>query len=631
MHSLLKRQLKKIAYSKGGLSEEQTRNLLRLVEQAYKESDDDRGLLENTLSISSKEMQGLYQQLKETSESELAKSEAKYRHLIENLQYHYFFYTRNSENKFTYLSDSISSILGYSKDEFLTHYTKYLSDESFDLKAEDYNPNSLNSAKNPPHIIGMNHKNGSKHYLEITEFPVFDNMGNVELVEGMARDVTLQYEIQEKITYLANHDNLTGIPNRLYLDKQLQDLISYSKRHQNKFAMLFLDLDHFKQINDTLGHDVGDKLLQEVTKRINANIREEDIFARIGGDEFVIILTDIDEEDIVVSIHKIMELMRVTWHIGNIELYVATSLGVALYPRDGTTVIELMKNADIAMYQAKALGRDNFTFFTPSMNTRVHEEMNLEQDMSRALRDKQFELYFQPIVRVDSNTIMGAETLIRWNHPTKGLIYPDKFIPLAENTGFILQLGRWIIEEGCRVIARFNALNVGNIKLSVNVSSRQFQHSDLANIIYRAMKNAGIEASQFCIEITESVMLQNDEKIIKKINDIKSLGVDIAMDDFGTGYSSLSYLHQLHIDTIKIDKSFVEKITSENQSFSLIDAIISMAKSLNKNVVAEGVECEYQRTYLLEKGCQFYQGYLFSKPVNENEYCTMLTDIKFHE
>jgi EAL domain-containing protein (putative c-di-GMP-specific phosphodiesterase class I) len=319
--------------------------------------------------------------------------------------------------------------------------------------------------------------------------------------------------------------------------------------------------------------------------------------------------------------------MRQTWHIGNVELNVATSIGVALYPRDGTTVIDLMKNADIAMYQAKELGRDNFAFFTPSLNERVHEEMNLEQDMADALREKQFELYFQPIVRVDTNTIMGAEALIRWNHPTRGLIYPDKFIPLAENTGFILKLGRWVIEEGCRIIARFNSLNVGNIKLTVNVSSRQFQHSDLANIIHTAMKNAKIEASQFCIEVTESVMLHNDEKIIKKINDIKSLGVDIAMDDFGTGYSSLSYLHHLHIDTIKIDKSFVDKITSENESSILIDAIISMAKSLNKNVIAEGVECEYQRSYLLENGCQYYQGYLFSKPVNESEYLTMLTQV----
>lgn len=222
---------------------------------------------------------------------------------------------------------------------------------------------------------------------------------------------------------------------------------------------------------------------------------------------------------------------------------------------------------------------------------------------------------------------MGAEALVRWNHPTKGLIYPDKFITLAENTGFILKLGTWIIEEGCRSIARFNALNVEKLKLTVNVSTRQFQHGNLCHIIKSAIKNAGIESNQLCIEITESVMLHNNEKIIKKINDIKSLGVDIAMDDFGTGYSSLSYLHRLNIDTIKIDKSFVDKITMEGERSILIDAIIAMAKSLNKNVVAEGVEYEYQRIYLQEQGCQFYQGYLFSKPVNESDYCTMLTQI----
>lgn len=627
MHSLLKRQLKKIGYSGGGLSEEQTRHLISVVDQGYQDCDDDRALLENTLLISSKEMQGLYKQLKETSESELAKSEAKYRHLIENLQYHYFFYIRNSENRFTYLSDSIVNILGYDKDEFLTHYTKYLSDESFNLNVQDYSHNSLNSANKLPHIISMNHKDGSMHYLEITEFPVFDSKGNVELVEGMARDVTLQHEIQEKMSYMVKHDTLTGISNRLYLDEQIQDLIAYSKRHQNKFAMLFLDLDHFKHINDTLGHHVGDKLLQEVSKRIHSNIREEDIFARIGGDEFVIVLTDIHEIDIVVSIHKIMDLMRQSWYVENVELNVATSVGVALYPQDGTTVIELMKNADIAMYQAKELGRDNFTFFTPSLNERVHEEMSLEQDMADALIKKQFELYFQPIVKLDTNKVMGAEALVRWNHSKKGIIDPDKFIKLAESTGFIIKLGAWVIEEGCRAIARFNTLNVEKFKLSVNVSARQFQHSDLSNIIKNAIKNAGIESNQFCIEITENVMLNNHEKIMKKINDIKSLGVDIAIDDFGTGYSSLSYLHHLNINTIKIDKSFVDQITTNSDRTILIDTVIAIGKSLDKNVIAEGVENEYQRTYLKEQGCELYQGYLFSKPLNESDYCTMLTSI----
>lgn len=625
MHTLLKRQLKKVGYSGGALSEDQTKYLLSVVEQGYKDCDDDRALLENTLLISSKEMQGLYKKLKETSESELAKSEEKYRHLIENLQYDYFFYTRDTENNFTYLSDSINNILGYDKDEFLTHYTIYLSNDSFKLTVAEDIKNLSNKSNTLPQIIGMDHKDGSMHYLEITEFPVFDNQGNVELIEGMARDVTLQQVAKERISHLANHDTLTGIPNRLYLDEQLQVLLSYSKRHQNKFAVLFLDLDHFKQINDTLGHDVGDKLLKAVAKRINSNIREEDIFARIGGDEFVIVLTDISEENIVVLIHKIMDVMRQIWKVGTVELNVSSSLGVALYPRDGTTVVELMKNADIAMYHAKELGRNNFTFFTPALNKRVHEEMNLEQDMADALRKNQFELYFQPIVRVDTNTIIGSEALIRWNHPKKGLLYPDKFISLAESTGFILKLGVWIIEEGCRAIARFNAVNE-NMKLTVNVSTRQFQHGDLYNTIKTAIKNAGIDANQFCIEITESVMLHHNEKIIKKINDIKSLGVDISMDDFGTGYSSLSYLHYLNIDTIKIDKSFVDEITIENSRSILIDTIIAMGKSLDKCVIAEGVEYEYQRKYLKEQGCQFYQGYLFSKPMNVSSYCTLLIE-----
>jgi len=628
MHRLLKRQLKKVGYTEEALTREQLDRLLMFIDQVYKDNDEDRELLENVLSTSSKEMQGLYDKLQNSAESDLAKSEEKYRRLVENLKHHYFFYTHDTEGVFTYLSNSITVMLGYTKDEFLTHYEEYHTDDPMNELAVIHTKNSMKGIQQPPYKVSIYHKNGSVRYIEVTEIPLINEAGDVEGVEGIARDITLEYEAQEKITHLAKHDMLTGVPNRLHLEEELEILISKSKRHEHKFAMLFLDLDHFKQINDTLGHDVGDKLLQKVVERIKPNIRKVDIFARIGGDEFIIILTDIKEEELSVVIQKIMDLMRQTWYIENYELKVSTSMGIAMYPQDGTSIIELMKKADIAMYQAKELGRDNFSFFTEDIDKRVHEEMRLEQDMAEALRENQFELYFQPTLHIDNNQIVGAEALIRWNHPIKGMIYPDKFITLAESTGFILKLGRWIIEESCRMLARFNAVHEKKLILSVNVSARQFQHGDLPEIIKTALERSHIEPSQFAIEITESIMFKNQENVIKKLEDIKSLGVHIYMDDFGTGYSSLSYLNCLPIDTLKIDKIFVDEITQDGRKAVLLDTIIAMGKSLDITVIAEGVEHEYQRKYLTEHGCSLYQGYLFAKPLCEDDYSALVSKLE---
>ncbi|MBD3790446.1 MAG: EAL domain-containing protein [Campylobacterales bacterium] len=390
--------------------------------------------------------------------------------------------------------------------------------------------------------------------------------------------------------------------------------------------MLFLDLDHFKEINDTLGHDAGDILLQKVVQRIRPNIRNEDIFARIGGDEFIIVLTDIEETDLIVTIHKIIDLIHQPWSIKEFELNISASIGVSLYPQDGTTAIELMKNADMAMYRSKGLGRDNFSFFTNDLDNRIHQEMQLEQEMVSALHENQFELYFQPKVRLANNEMVGAEALVRWNHPTKGIIYPEQFISLAESTGSILKLGSWVIEEGCRAIAKFNTLYSKKLFLSVNVSIRQFQQGDIYSVIKTALEKNGVDPEQFSIEITENIMIENNEKMIKKLNAIKSLGVSVCVDDFGTGYSSLSYLHRFPIDAIKIDKSFVDQISQDDDNrVVLLDAIIAMGKSLNKFVIAEGVEHEYQRQYLLKNGLEFYQGFLFAKPLDENAFIKMIS------
>ncbi|RLA69905.1 MAG: hypothetical protein DRG09_04615 [Epsilonproteobacteria bacterium] len=624
MHRLLKRQLEKIGYTKGKLSEDRMKKFISFVDREYYDNDEDRVLLENTLNASSKEMQGLYKQLKETSENQLAQSEEKYHRLVKNLQSYYFFYSHDADGIVTYVSESITKMLGYSTEEFLKHYLEYLTDDPINERVEEYSNKALMGINPPPYELSIFHKNGSVLYLEVTEHPVFNDKGEIEAVECIARDITSQYKAKEEIEHLAQHDMLTGISNRLHLEEQLKYLISYSKRNDNKFAMLFLDLDHFKQINDTLGHDVGDKLLQEVAKRIKKNIRSEDIFARIGGDEFIIVFTDIEETDLTASIHKILDLIHQPWHIEKTVLNVYASIGVSVYPQDGETAVDLMKSADIAMYKSKELGRNNFTFFTHDLNEKVHEEMKLEQDMPNALSQNQFELYFQPILNLESNEVVGAEALVRWNHPVWGLTYPEKFIKIAESTGFIIKLGTWVIEEGCRMLSKLNAMSAEKINFSVNVSTRQFQQGDLYSIIKSALKKYGVEPGQLSIEITENLLLENHENIINKLNAIKSLGVNISMDDFGMGYSSLSYLHRLPIDIIKVDKNFVMQISEDGGKAVLLDTIIAMGKSLNKTVVAEGVEYEYQRQYLIKNGCINYQGYLFSKPLKESEFSQII-------
>jgi diguanylate cyclase (GGDEF)-like protein/PAS domain S-box-containing protein len=625
MHSLLKRQLRKIGYSKKDITLDDFESFISVVNQAYYDSDEDRVLLENTLNISSKEMQGLYEKLENKAKNELTESNERYTRLVENLHNYYLFYRHDANGYLISVSDSITNILGYTKDDFLVNYTKYLTNDRMNKMVRKYTTLSISGIQQPPYKVSMYNKNGSVTYFELTETPVFDQEGNVTFVDGIARDITKQYVMEKKIFHLAKHDVLTGIPNRLYLEEQLQILINNSSRHKNKFALLFLDLDHFKHINDTLGHDVGDKLLQEVANRVKPNIRNEDIFARIGGDEFVIVLTNIDDNYLSIIVDKIITIMRKTWFIENYELKVSTSIGIALYPRDGTSMVELMKKADIAMYMSKESGRNTFKFFTNELNVKIHNEMRLEQEMSKALAQNQFVLYYQSKQKLVDDEIIGAEALIRWNHPELGLIYPDNFISLAESTGFIVKLGRWIIEEGCRAISRFNRVtNNKKLQLSINVSTRQLQNDDIYKVIKDALIVNKIDAAQLLVEITESIMVDDSNNVIKKLEKISSLGVRICMDDFGTGYSSLSYLNKLPISSLKIDKTFVDDIPRVGDKKILVNSIIAMGNALDLNIMAEGVEEEYQREYLICNKCLYYQGYLFSKPIPEKDYIALI-------
>lgn len=617
MNPLLKYQLYTIGYD-GKLDELQTVALLDAVNKAYDKADEERVFWEKMLNASSKGTKQTYQFFKDEFLNKLALTEKKYRNLLLNLQPYYFFYTKNNEGRLTSISDAVVGMLGFTQEEFIERYGK---DFMYGLRCDLESKLLISEyGYNIPYEMSIRDKEGMPRYIEITEFPIFNDRHELVEIEGIVRDITEHYKVKNKMSNMLYYDTLTGISNRLHLEVLMEKLLLDNYRNKSHFAVLFLDLDHFKHINDTLGHDVGDILLQKIAESIKESLNTHDIFARIGGDEFVIVLRNIEDIDLTAKVHELMELIRQPWMVKGYELNVSVSIGVALYPQDGRSIVDLMKNADIAMYKSKASGRDNFTFFEEHFNSYVHREMNLIQDMSEAIENDEFLFHFQPKVLLSSNEMISAEALIRWNHPKMGMIYPDRFINLAENTGLILKLGRWVISEACRSIAWFNKLiPAKKFNLSINISIRQFQHEDMYQILKDAIDQYGIDPSQLSIEITESIMMENNEDMVQKLNSIKSLNVGISLDDFGTGYSTLSYLDKLSIDELKIDKAFIDAIPQDGEKNILLDTIIAMGKTLNMTVVAEGVEHEYQRKYLEKKLCDIYQGYLFSKPVSKQE------------
>lgn len=435
-------------------------------------------------------------------------------------------------------------------------------------------------------------------------------------------------ELNEKLHYSSMHDSLTGLANRQFLYDNLQLITANTNIHENKFALLFLDLDKFKNINDTLGHDVGDGLLKAIAQRLKNILRENDIISRIGGDEFIIILSDIEsEEEILQHINNILDVFKQKIVVNGHVLKSSTSIGCAIYPDDSTDVNELMKYADMAMYSAKENGRNTFEFFTKSLNENLHNFVNMLEDMSRALKEREFKLYYQAKVDVKTGKIMGAEALIRWEHNEKGLIFPDKFIALAESSGFIIKLGKFIITESVIFINKLNSMGYKDINISINISSIQAKDLELYYDLKQIMDIYSINPKQLSVEITESVMMENKTSASELLNKIKELGINIYLDDFGTGYSSLQYLQTFPIDIIKIDKSFIDKITpGDKKNIILLNTILLMGQTLGIKVIAEGVEDNSQLQYLKEKNCDFYQGYLKSKPIPEEEFIKLLEE-----
>jgi diguanylate cyclase (GGDEF)-like protein/PAS domain S-box-containing protein len=431
-----------------------------------------------------------------------------------------------------------------------------------------------------------------------------------------SRDVTDRKVIQQRIQHLAYHDNLTGLPNRSLLQDRLAHSIARAERSNRKVAVLFIDLDNFKNINDTLGHDVGDELLRQVSRRLSECVRLEDTIARQGGDEFIVLLDSLeDSRGASVVAQKILNALRQSFMLSGTESHVSGSVGIALYPEDGRDAQTLMKNADTAMFHGKGLGKNTYQYFTAQMNIAVKRRMTLESALRRAVMQKDFVLHYQPQINLESGEIIAVEALVRWKTEDSGTVMPGDFIPLAEETGLINEIGEWVLREGCRQAKEWQGMGLPERRMAINLSARQFTDRGFLDMVTRVLAETGLEPRCLELEITESQVMRQTEGMIMLLNKLSEMGVQLAIDDFGTGYSSLSYLKRLPIQKLKIDQSFVRDITVDPNDTAIVVAIINMAKSLDLETIAEGVETAGQLALLRSKGCKTGQGFYFSAPV----------------
>lgn len=475
-------------------------------------------------------------------------------------------------------------------------------------------------------------KEGKPQFLEITATPLFNESGEVEAIIELGHDITDHIMVHEqlqqqtnRLSHQANHDALTGLPNRVLFVDRVAQTIKRSQRENAKMAVLFIDLDRFKEINDTLGHSVGDEVLIEVATRLKNNIRSVDTVARLGGDEFTLILANVDRASNVMEIaQKIVDSLAKKIVYGENELYVTASIGISFYPDDGEDTELLLRNADSAMYQAKDQGRNNYQFYTQEMTEQAFERMLLEKNLRRAIKNDEFIIYYQPQYNSRTDEITGMEALLRWQHPEMGLVSPAKFIPIAEETAMIIPIGWLVIEKVVKQLVKWAEKGYCSGHLSINLSVKQIQQADFISKILKSLEKYQYDPKHIQFEVTESYIMTDPELAITTLKQLKGLNFDISIDDFGTGYSSLSYLKRLPVDELKIDQSFVRDVPGDEEDEAIVRSIISLAKSLSLNVIAEGVETKEQQAFLLSEDCEKIQGYLFQRPVGADEMTEIL-------
>jgi len=432
----------------------------------------------------------------------------------------------------------------------------------------------------------------------------------------LRREIRRVQQSEANFAHLAQHDALTNLPNRVLIRDRMEQAIAQARRYHKRVAMLFLDLDNFKTINDSLGHGTGDELLQAVAQRLQASVRDMDSVSRLGGDEFLIVVADVDSLAAVSAVaRQVQEKLAHPFVLKGMQVVSSMSIGIALYPEDGEDFDTLLKHADVAMYQAKSSGRNAFCFFDAQLNHASHERLSLELDLRQAIRRDELLLHYQPIVDLRSGRLLAAEALIRWQHPEQGVIGPERFIALAEQSGLIVEIGEWVLQEACRQAMLWQAAGLPPFVVSVNLSALQFRRGNLEAVVRSALQRSGLAAECLELELTESILLQDAQAFIDLLSRLKALGVGLSIDDFGTGYSSLAYLQRFQVNKLKIDQSFVRNLKGNSQDQAIVTAIIQMARSLQLLTTAEGIEDEATRALLLQLGCDQGQGYLFAEPL----------------
>ncbi|MGG3917578.1 EAL domain-containing protein [Parageobacillus thermoglucosidasius] len=525
----------------------------------------------------------------------------------------------DAQNRILFVNPAFEIVTGYSADEVIGKNPRILQSGMHDKSFYEKMWNALNQYGVWKGEIWNKRKDGELYLEWLTISAVKDQQGNVTNYVAIFSDITEHKRNMEQLTKLALYDPLTNVPNRYLFEKRLESIIRMSKKHNQSFALLFLDLDRFKNINDTLGHHMGDMLLKETAQRLNGMLRKQDTIARFGGDEFVIILPNLKHiREAVYMAENIIESLKRPFNVNHQEVYISTSIGISVYPYDGTDKETLIRMADRAMYQAKTNGRNQFVLYHDGMNNNGRHLFQLETALRKAFDLGEFALYYQPQVDMKTKQIRAVEALIRWNHHEKGVISPGQFIPLAEESGLITPISDWIIMQACEDLKQLQ-WQFPYVKMSINISPIYFQQIDFLEKLQKTIESVNVNPRSLELELTESAIMPHAEQSVGRLTTLKTMGISIAIDDFGTGFSSLSYLHRFPIDVLKIDQSFIKQLSQYQEDLAIVKAIIMMAHSLQIQVVAEGVETEKQYQILEEQRCDFVQGYYVSNPLTIGE------------